>query len=282
VLRIGGIDTRRAAPKFAAVTFHRWWRRTAQPRSAGKMREPVVLWTDSFSNGMNPEVARAAVDVLTDAGYSVIVPDHIVCCGLTWITTGQLRGARRRLLQLLDVLEPYASEGVPIVGLEPSCVGVLRSDLIDLLPDDPRAAIVARATKTLAEMLTSKAGTADEWRPPDLSGLRIIVQPHCHHHSVMGFSVDQRLLEGSGADLQILSGCCGLAGNFGMERGHYDISVGVANSSLLPALRSASHTTLVLADGFSCRTQIDHLAGLPAVSLAQLLADRTREAESTE
>jgi len=207
----------------------------------------------------------------------VIVPPRSACCGLTWITTGQLDGAKRRLIALLDVLGPYAAQGIPIVGLEPSCTAVLRSDLRDLLGDNSRAHDVAAATRTLAELLTSKDGTADAWRPPDLTGLNLIVQPHCHHHSVMGFATDRRLLDAAGAAVTVLAGCCGLAGNFGMEKGHYEMSLAVAETSLLPALRDRSPDAIVLADGFSCRTQIDHLAGLPSRTLAQLLADHLPE-----
>jgi len=233
----------------------------------------VVLWADTFTDALHPATAKAAVAVLTDAGYRVVVPDRSACCGLTWITTGQLDGAKKRLRGLLDVLGPYAAQRIPIVGLEPSCTAVLRSDLLDLLPDDPRADEVAAATRTLAEILTSKDGTEDAWRPPDLTGLQLIVQPHCHHHSVMGFGTDQRLLEIAGAGVTVLAGCCGLAGNFGMEKGHYEMSVAVAETSLLPALRERPDNAIVLADGFSCRTQIDQLAGLPSRTLAQLLAE---------
>ena len=279
VLRAGGMDPRRTAPKFAPVTFHRLARLARQRQAAAPADEtgtpdPVVLWADSFTDGMSPKVALAAADVLTDAGYQVVVPDEVACCGLTWITTGQLDGARARLLRLLDVLAPYAEQGIPIVGLEPSCTAVLRSDLVELLPDDPRARAVAAATRTLAEQLLSRAGSDDAWQPPDLSDAELVVQPHCHHHSVMGYGTDQRLLAEADATLEVVSGCCGLAGNFGMERGHYEMSVAVAENALLPALRSRPEHSIVLADGFSCRTQIEQLAGQPSTTLAQLLASR--------
>ena len=203
----------------------------------------MSCWADTFSNGMDPNVARAAATVLDAAGYRVVIPDQQACCGLTWITTGQLDGARARLLRLLEILGPYAEQGIPIVGLEPSCTAVLRSDLVDLLPDDPRAEAVSGAVRTLAELLTGLPDGPTPWRPPNLSGRDIIVQPHCHHHSVLGFTADRQLLTDSGATLSILSGCCGLAGNFGMERGHYEISVAVAENALLPALRSRSADT---------------------------------------
>ena len=261
----------RAVPSVVAA-------RTA-PEPAGGV--PVLLWADSFTDGMDPEVAIAAVRVLTDAGYRVTVPRQQACCGLSWITTGQLDGARRRLRRLLDVLGPAAADGLPVVGLEPSCVAALRSDLVDLLPGDPRAAQVAGAVRTLAELLTASPARPG-WAPPDLSGVDVLVQPHCHHHSVMGFAADRLLLAGTGATVTELAGCCGLAGNFGMERGHYETSVAVAETSFLPALRARSASTVVLADGFSCRTQAEQLAGVRPVHLAQLLssavasvADRT-------
>jgi Fe-S oxidoreductase len=238
----------------------------------------VALWIDTFTESFAPDIGRAAVEVLEAAGYRVIVPGS-ACCGLTWITTGQLAAARRRLGRVLDVLAPYAARGVPIVGLEPSCVAVLRSDLEELLPDDSRAAEVAQATRTLAELL-SAAGVSDGeaadrptdgWRPAGLEGIEVVAQPHCHQHAVMGFEADRALLEQAGATVRTIAGCCGLAGNFGMERGHYDVSVAVAGNGLLPALADGEDAVF-LADGFSCRLQAEHLAGRHGVHLAQLLA----------
>jgi len=284
VLRVGGMDPRRRIPRFATTSFRRRWAgERAQARATadapvttgapavdgdgGSGGRPVVLWADSFSDGFDPEVPQAVVDVLTDAGYRVIVPEQDACCGLTWISTGQLDGARRRLTHLLEVLGPFAVNGVPIVGVEPSCTAVLRSDLLELLPDDPRAVAVAAATRTLAEVLRAD----EDWTPPSLAGVRVVAQPHCHQHSVMGYDADLAVLEAAGAEVTTVSGCCGLAGNFGMERGHYEVSVAVAEHALLPALREAPPGTVLLADGFSCRTQADQLAGVRGVHLAQLL-----------
>ncbi|NCT91885.1 FAD-binding oxidoreductase [Cellulomonas sp. APG4] len=291
VLRLGGMDTRRSIPQFAEVPFRTWWERHAEQshtnqglgedaashaHAAGEVdpARRVVLWTDSFSDGFDPEVPRAMITVLRSAGYEVIVPDEAACCGLTWISTGQLDGARKRLTHLLGVLGPYAVNGIPIIGVEPSCTAVLRSDLLDLLPDDPRAVAVARATRTLAELLTAPAPLGpDGWQPPSLAGTTVIAQPHCHHHSVMGYDADRALLDSTGAEVTTLAGCCGLAGNFGMQRGHYDMSVAVAEHALLPALRERAPGTVLLADGFSCRTQADQLADADGVHLAQVLAD---------
>ena len=231
-------------------------------------RPYALVWADSFSQTLDDAGARAVVDVLEANGFAPIVaPD--ACCGLTWITTGQLTGAKKHLSSLLGVLAPFAASGIPIVGVEPSCTAALRDDLLDLLPEDPRSMLVSRATRTLAEVLS--AVPASERRLPSLEGVEIVAQPHCHHYSVMGWDTDQALLESLGARVTRLEGCCGLAGNFGMEAGHYDLSVAVASHSLLPSL-SAQPDAVYLADGFSCRTQAAQLAGRGGIHLATLLA----------
>ena len=231
-------------------------------------RPYALVWADSFSQTLDDAGARAVVDVLEANGFAPIVaPD--ACCGLTWITTGQLTGAKKHLTSLLSVLAPFAASGIPIVGVEPSCTAVLRDDLLDLLPEDPRSALVSGATRTLAEILSAMPASAR--RLPSLEGVEIVAQPHCHHYSVMGWDTDQALLESLGARVTRLEGCCGLAGNFGMEAGHYDLSVAVASHSLLPTL-DAQPDAVYLADGFSCRTQAAQLAGRGGVHLATLLA----------
>ena len=233
-------------------------------------RPYALVWADSFSQTLDDAGARAVVDVLEANGFAPIVaPD--ACCGLTWITTGQLTGAKKHLSSLLGVLAPFAASGIPIVGVEPSCTAVLRDDLLDLLPDDPRSMLVSSATHTLAEVLSAVPASARKL--PSLEGVEIVAQPHCHHYSVMGWDTDQALLESLGARVTRLEGCCGLAGNFGMEAGHYDLSVAVASHSLLPSL-SAQPDAVYLADGFSCRTQAAQLAGRGGVHLATLLAGK--------
>jgi len=262
--RLGGIDRRRPLPQFAARTFRGWF--ATHATSTGK---PVQLWVDTFTDHFSPEVGIAAVRVLEDAGYCVQIVDKPVCCGLTWISTGQLDGARKQLRRSLSALEPALAAGTPIVGLEPSCTAVLRADAAELLPDDPRARQVAAATHTLAELLAKTEG----WTAPDLSDVQAVAQPHCHQHAVMGWTADAALLAGAGADVNAVGGCCGLAGNFGVERGHYEVSVAVAETALLPAVRDASHDAIVLADGFSCRTQLEQLGQVHSQHLAQLLAE---------
>ena len=240
------------------------------PRDPGG-RPYALVWADSFSQTLDGAGARAVVDVLEANGFAPIVaPD--ACCGLTWITTGQLTGAKKHLASLLGILAPFAAAGIPIVGVEPSCTAVLRDDLVDLLPEDPRSMLVSGATHTLAEVLS--AVPASSRNLPSLEGVEIVAQPHCHHYSVMGWDTDQALLESLGARVTRLEGCCGLAGNFGMEAGHYDLSVAVASHSLLPSL-SAQPNAVYLADGFSCRTQAAQLAGRGGVHLATLLAGRS-------
>ena len=262
--RLGGVDQRRPLPQFAAQTFRQWF-----TNHAGAQGKPVLLWVDTFTDHFTPSVGKAAVRVLEAAGYEVRVTDKPVCCGLTWISTGQLDGARRQMRRSLDALRPALDDGVPIVGLEPSCTAVLRADAAELLPDDSRAARVASATRTLAELLLATEG----WKPPPLAGVKGVAQPHCHQHAVLGWDADATLLADAGAEVEAVGGCCGLAGNFGVERGHYDVSVAVAETALLPAVRAAPPDAIVLADGFSCRTQLDHLAATNSVHLAELLAD---------
>jgi FAD/FMN-containing dehydrogenase/Fe-S oxidoreductase len=259
--RAGGIDRRRPLPQFAAQTFREW--HDEWPHRSGT---PVLLWVDTFTDHFSPEVGQAAARVLRAAGYDVQITEKPVCCGLTWISTGQLDGARNQLRRSLTALDQALRFGTPIVGLEPSCTAVLRHDLPELLPDDPRSARVAASTRTLAELL---AGTRD-WTPPRLDGVRAVAQPHCHQHAVMGWQADAALLGQAGASVRAVGGCCGLAGNFGVERGHYEVSQAVAETALLPAVREAPHDAVILADGFSCRTQIEQLAGVQSKHLAQL------------
>ncbi len=294
--RLGGIDQRRPIPAFAAHPLDTAGLRQVAEREAaaragsragvgiearggvgvrGRGGARAVVWVDTFTRAFAPQAAEAAVRLLVEAGFDVVVPEAEACCGLTWITTGQLEGARRRLRNTVDVLGGYAENGDIIVGIEPSCTAVLRSDLVELLAGDRRAQAVADATKTLAETLAGARGDRPRdlsWLAGRLAGTRVIAQPHCHHHAVMGYDTDLAVLGAAGADVQTLAGCCGLAGNFGMEEGHYDVSVAVAELTLLPALRAAADATVLLADGFSCRTQAEQLAGRPALHLAELLA----------
>ncbi|MDO5025389.1 MAG: FAD-binding and (Fe-S)-binding domain-containing protein [Trueperella sp.] len=274
--RLAGIDPRRQMPGFASRRFSKiagQLRASGVPAAADKRY--VMLWADSFSETLDTRGAQAMVAVLQRCGYTVLIPPEQACCGLTWISTGQLDIAKKKLQQLLEVLAPFAASGIPIVGVEPSCTAVLRDDLLDLLPEDNRSQVVSAATYTLAELLTAPEpiGPGDRLELPNLTGLEVVAQPHCHQYSVMGWQAEEKLLARTGAQLTRVSGCCGLAGNFGMEAGHYEVSVRVAENDLLPKLKAAPADAVYLADGFSCRTQAEQLAGDTGVHLAELLRD---------
>lgn len=280
-LKLLHLDTSRALPRFATRSLEKQYPKRQigagekrLPMSA-KMRttssstsKPVVIWADSFSRGLDQRGVKAAMRLLSKAGWQVFLAPPDTCCGLTWITTGQLKGARRHLEKLLERLGPLAANGIPIVGIEPSCTAVLRDDLLELLPTDPRALMVREATFTLAEFINNNC---PDLRLPDLTGVKVVAQPHCHHYSVMGWEADRTLIEKTGAKLVELQGCCGMAGNFGMEAPHRQMSLAVAEHALLPQLR-ANPDAVFLADGFSCRTQAETLAGRGGIHLAQLLS----------
>ncbi|WP_433677873.1 FAD-binding and (Fe-S)-binding domain-containing protein [Nocardia sp. CA-119907] len=274
ISRAAGIDPRREMPRFAAARFTETFQPTAEPRA----RATVLLWPDTFTNNFEPGIAHAAVTVLEAAGFRVEIPEHAVCCGLTLISTGQLPTAKRVLRRTLRLLRPQLRAGTPIVVLEPSCAAVFRSDLPELLYGDEDAHRLAGQTHTLAEVL---AGHASDWSPPQMTG-SALAQPHCHHHAILRYEHDRELLEATGLELDILdAGCCGLAGNFGFQRGHYDVSVACAEDQLMPAIRARAPETLVLADGFSCRTQIHHLAPeIAPLHTAEVLAEAIRLRES--
>jgi Fe-S oxidoreductase len=202
----------------------------------------------------------------------VRIPTEPICCGLTWISTGQLDTAKKVLRRTVDRLAEHVRAGGMVVGLEPSCTAVFRSDAPDLFPDDVDVTRIRDHTVTFAELLQQHT---DGWEPPALAGTKVITQVHCHQHAALDdWSADQKLLETAGAQVDRLeSGCCGLAGNFGFESGHGEVSEACAEAVLLPALREAAPDAVILADGFSCRTQIHELdsGGREAIHLAELL-----------
>ncbi|MFD9045414.1 (Fe-S)-binding protein, partial [Streptomyces zaomyceticus] len=244
----------------------------ARPGRAPPPPPALTLWPDTFTDHLAPQVGRAAVRVLEAAGLGVALPRGRVCCGLTYVSTGQLGAARRVMRRSLDVLEGRPEAGGPVVVLEPSCAATLRTDLPELLPDDPRAARLAASVRTFAEVLES---LAPDWEPPRLDR-PVTGQTHCHQHAVLGDAADRRLRDRAGLTGTLAGGCCGLAGNFGFEPGHYEVSVACAEDQLLPAL-SAAPAAEVLADGFSCRTQIGHLTERRGRHLAEVLAEAIEE-----
>ncbi|MFB4310123.1 FAD-binding and (Fe-S)-binding domain-containing protein [Actinomadura sp. GTD37] len=283
--RIGGIDPRRDMPRFAPERFTGWFKRRPAPDGRGGKR--IVLWPDTFTDNFHPHIGRAAVRVLEASGYRVEVPPAALCCGLTWISTGQLGTAARVLRRTVRALAPRLRAGVPVIGLEPSCTAVFRADAAELLEggedwDERFRDDVERLrdqTLTLAELLDEHqeetAGAArDVVAGLDGPKVRAIAQPHCHQHAIMGFGADQRVLARAGVDVETLDvGCCGLAGNFGFERGHHEVSTKIAEQGVWPAVADAGPGTAVLADGFSCRTQIAAGTAARPRHLAELLAD---------
>ena len=226
---------------------------------------------DTFTNAFAPQVGQAAVRVLEAAGYEVRVTGRNVCCGLTWISTGQLDGARRQLRRSLRALRPALDAGIPIVGLEPSCTAALRGDAAELLPGDKRAAALAGAVKTLAELLTA----TDGWTPPDLSDVTGVAQPHCHQHAVLGWTADAALLRDAGATIRRRRRLLRPGGQLRRRaRPLRRLRRGRGDRAAPRGARRRGEGATVLADGFSCRTQLDQLAGVPGTHLAELLADR--------
>lgn len=266
--QLGGISTSRPLPVPARRSLRQWMQRRVPPLGVPP-RGPVLLWTDTFTNSFDPHVGQAAVELLESVGFRVEVPARPVCCGLTYLATGQLKAARRVLRRSLAVVRPYLDARVPIVGLEPSCTAALRGDAKHLLPGDPQADALRATVHTLAELLSTRA---PDWTPRPVGG-RVVVQTHCHQHAVLGATPDATLL--ARAQVEVISrpaGCCGLAGSFGFQRGHEDLSAAVAERALLPALRAAGPGAVLLADGFSCRLQARQLAGARTLHLAELLA----------
>ncbi|MFI0812549.1 FAD-binding and (Fe-S)-binding domain-containing protein [Streptomyces echinatus] len=299
--RLGGIAPERRLPRLATRTFTGWWRgRKPVGEDSGEL---VVLWPDTFTEHLSPSVGRAAVRVLEAAGLRVALPPTLppgrgavadgrtraatalltarrarVCCGLTYISTGQLDRARTVLRRTLDLMEPVLRAGVPVVVLEPSCAAALRTDLPELLPDDPRAARLSAAVRTFAEALERHA---PHWTPPAV-GRPVAGQTHCHQHAVLGDAPERRLRTAAGLTGELSGGCCGLAGNFGFEKGHFEVSRACAEDQLLPSVRQAPEDTVILADGFSCRTQLEQLAGIRGRHLAEVLAQALEEGGAGE
>jgi Fe-S oxidoreductase len=271
--RLGGIDRQRQIPPFAAKSFvasHRRERRQAGRQQTGRQQtgQPVVLWPDTFNNYMSPEVLKAGDSVLAKAGLAPQLPGGSVCCGLTWFSTGQLGMAKRVLERTARVLAPAQEAGLPIVVLEPSCATMLRSEARSVLGETPFTRYLQENVLTLAEALERYAR---DWQPPTVAR-PAVGQVHCHQSSVLGFEADERLMARAGIDTAGMQrSCCGLAGNFGFEQGHYDVSRASAERLLLPAVEGASADAVLVADGYSCRTQVQQLSGRRAAHLAEVL-----------
>jgi FAD/FMN-containing dehydrogenase/Fe-S oxidoreductase len=269
IKRLAGIAPSRRIPRFAREPFQRQWRRRVARRSAAAPGRPrVILWPDTFTNYFSPEIALSAAGVLEAAGFDVAVPEGPVCCGRPLYDWGMLGTARRLLERTLARLRGEIARGTPVVVLEPSCASVFRDELVNLMPHDLDARRLASQVFLLAELL-ERRGTMPALQP---LGRAALVQAHCHQRALMGVDEELRLLERAGVRATLLdAGCCGMAGAFGFERAHYEVSLAIGERALLPAVRAADPATLVVAGGFSCREQIAQAAGRRALHLAEVL-----------
>ena len=303
-----GIPQQRSIPAFAPETFRSWFQRrhtrkrngkgTAAERSATiasptialpsiaspwksgpsgprpdhelnwASAPPVLLWPDTFNNYFLPSTAKAAVEVLEAAGYQVMLPRTNLCCGRPLYDFGMLDRAQALLLEILDALSPEIEAGIPLVGLEPSCVAVFRDELLNLFPHDQRAQSLARQTFLLSEFLENNSRNS----PLPRFERKALLHGHCHHKSIQKMTAEESLLRRIGIDCQSPApGCCGMAGSFGFEHDKYDISMAIGELELLPAVRKAPSDWLIIADGFSCREQIAQGTGRHALHLAEVL-----------
>ncbi len=260
-----GMPSQRRIPQFASHTFRNWFRRRECPNPDAP---PVLLWPDTFNNYFHPETAEAAVEVLEAAGFRVTLPRKNLCCGRPLYDFGFLDRAKRLLLQTLDVLAAELDAGTPLVVLEPSCAAVFRDELLNLFPDDPRAHKLSRQTYLLSEFLQKKA---PHFQLPRFER-KALLHGHCHHKSIMTMADEEAILTRMELDhYSPAPGCCGMAGSFGFDHDKYETSVAIGELELLPAVRSASDATLLVADGFSCREQITQCTGRHTLHLAELI-----------
>ena len=269
---VAGIPQQRSIPAFASETFKTWFHRREDLRNETSPRQgeapPVLLWPDTFNNYFLPGTAKAAVDVLEAAGFRVVVPKANLCCGRPLYDHGMLDRAQALLLQILDELSPEIEAGIPVVGLEPSCVAVFRDELVNLFPHDERAQALSRQTFLLSEFLET---SAKNFPLPRLNR-KALLHGHCHQKAIMKMTSEEALLRRVGIDFQTPApGCCGMAGSFGFEPDKHDISIAIGELELLPAVRRAPPDWLIIADGFSCREQIAQCSPRHALHLAEVL-----------
>ncbi|MGH9466964.1 MAG: (Fe-S)-binding protein, partial [Terriglobales bacterium] len=272
-----GVSQHRRMPAFAEETFTDWFHaRRASPLAGSGER--VLLFPDTFNDFFHPQVAQEAVAVLQRAGCEVVLPPEPLCCGRPLYDYGLLEQAKRRLRQTLSVLHEEIAAGTPMLVLEPSCAAVFRDEMVNLFPHDEDARRLSRQTCTLPELLERLQG----WEPPRLADGKTaaMVQIHCHQHALLQPEIEARVLARMGVEVEQLdAGCCGMAGSFGFENSHYGISRAVGERRLLPAVRNAPSSTLIVADGFSCREQIQQLTGRRGLHLAQVLELAARNVE---
>jgi Fe-S oxidoreductase len=270
--RLLRVAPQRELPRLAPETFRRGHRTHGAEAAAD-----AVLWVDTFNDHLCPQVLHAAAAVLAGAGVRVHVPAAPLCCGRPLYDYGMLDEARQYLRRVLDALGPQIDAGLPVIVLEPSCASVFRDELTQLWPDDPRAGRLRRQTVLLSEFLARREPIYD---PPRFSG-RMLLHGHCHHKALMKMTDEETLLRRMGAEVETPdTGCCGMAGPFGLDAGKYAVAQAIGERVLLPAVRRASAGTVIVAGGFSCREQIRQSTGREALHLAEVLA-RARAPESS-
>jgi Fe-S oxidoreductase len=236
-------------------------------RNQGKPK--VTLWADTFNNHFFPETAQAAVEVLEHFGYQVHVPMQHLCCGRPLYDYGFLDLAKRYLQNVLRAMADDIEAGTPMIVLEPSCCSVFRDELNGLMPESKQAHRLMENTFLLSEFLEKKVG---DYQAPQFKS-KAIVQGHCHHKAIMRLYDEEAVMQKMGLDYEALdSGCCGMAGSFGYEKEKYDISIACGERKLLPKVRSAEASTLIMANGFSCKEQIEQQTPRHALHLAEVMA----------
>jgi Fe-S oxidoreductase len=261
-----GVDQRRPLPKFAPTSLQQWFKRRGTRNPNGR---PVVLFPDTFNNYLHTDVGVACVEAIEAAGWQVIMPEQHICCGRPLYDYGFLDAAERYLHNVLDVLRPYVRAGTPVVGMEPSCLAVFKDELKRMLPLDDDATRLTQSAYHFGEFFDHF-----DIETPTLHG-QALMWGHCHHRATGGMEPEQRVLERMGLDVELLTGgCCGLAGSWGFEKGKWEISVDCGEQKLLPAVRDASSDTVVVANGFSCKTQIKDasMTNRRALHLGQVMA----------
>jgi len=250
-------------PRFAVEPFKKWWQRRAVVNEG---RPRVILWPDTFNNYFMPSTCIAAVEVLEAAGYHVIVPQPSLCCGRPLYDYGFLDRAKKLLQETLRELRDEIEAGTPLVGLEPSCVAVFRDELCNMMPMDQDAKRLSQQTFILSEFLVKRG-----WHPPHKLPRKVVVHGHCHHKAALEFDKEKKLLDTFVDDYEVLeSGCCGMAGAFGYEKEHYDVSQKCGERVLLPEVRQMPKEAIVLTDGFSCREQVQQATDRKPMHFAEL------------
>jgi Fe-S oxidoreductase len=266
VKSIGGIARQRDMPAFARRTFRDWYRSRHRRQRGG---ERVLLWPDTFNNYFRPETAIAATEFLEAAGFQVDIPSRPLCCGRPLYDQGMLKTARRLWRQTLRTLRTDIEEGTPLIGLEPACLSAFKDELTNLFPDDPLARRLHDQSIFFSDFICRHADRIDM---PAMRNRRALVQMHCHQHAVLDPGIERELLGRAAVDYDVMpTGCCGMAGSFGFAAETYDIAMAAGERVLLPKLREADEDMLVLANGFSCREQIEQGASRRTLHIAEFL-----------